>query len=194
MAKRFLPSSHAVCSASLLNKGNSSSCTSVFFSSIIPQPVAHDVSQVVSCGSVFFAFFRRLRKVSMSTASALSARNAQPIDGIRLPSRSTIKSSSFIFKYSANAFRKAGRNVKGPPQSSMGGVKSHPWLSVVMVCTAMLWKILAAMSLSGRLRDMRFWMSVLANTPHRAAIGYSCLAAIALSFSSLFVLPVNTAI
>ena len=53
----------------------------------------------------------------------------------------------------------------------IGGVKSMPWLSVVTVCTAMLWKILAAMSLSGRLRDMRFCTSVLAKTPQRAAIG-----------------------
>ena len=48
------------------------------------------------------------------------------------------------------------------------------------------------MSLSGRLRDMRFCMSVFAKTPQRAAIGYSRVETIALSFISLLVQPINT--
>ena len=69
------------------------------------------------------------------------------------------------------ACRREGRKVRGPPVHRTGGMMSAPCASVVMVCIATALNIEAAMSDVGRRRDTRFWTSVLANTPHREAMG-----------------------
>ena len=74
-------------------------------------------------------------------------------------------------RYSANALRNDGRNANGPPQKSTGASMSQPCDSVTTVCTATAWKIEAAISSRLTFLANRFWMSVLAKTPHREAIG-----------------------
>ena len=74
-------------------------------------------------------------------------------------------------------------NVSGPPQSRMGGTMSYPLASVMMVCTVTARNIEAAMSSRAAFLAIRFWMSVLQNTPQREAMGYTFWARRARSFS-----------
>ena len=84
---------------------------------------------------------------------------------------STIRSSSRRPITRTNAARSAGRKVSGPPVHSTGFTNSAPRARVVIVCMATAWKMLAEMSARGRRRLTRFWMSVLAKTPQRDAMG-----------------------
>ena len=82
------------------------------------------------------------------------------------------------------ALRNAGMNVSGPPQKSTGLSMSQPRASVVTVCTVTAWKMEAAISSRRAFLATRFWMSVLQNTPHREAMGYTLSAFKARRFNS----------
>ena len=145
------------------------------YSSLLPKMGAKAGGFELSlCPGAGFPSIRRIRSGTVSVSPFLS--RLLPYAGIRLALSGRIRLSGGRPRYSAKAFRRAGMKDNGPPQSKTGALISCPCANVVTVCTATARKMEAAMSAREALRAIRFWMSVLQNTPHRDAIGYTCCA------------------
>ena len=99
------------------------------------------------------------------------AHRAAPMAAKQSPSAGKMAWSESSFKVSTNRSRRPMRKCSGPPRKTIFPFSSRPWVRPATVWSTTAWKMEAATS-SFRPPWFRMgWMSLLANTPHREAMG-----------------------
>ena len=114
---------------------------------------------------------------SLSTSSSrvmgsdLAESMAAPIATKNLESAGKIISSPVSPRVSINLFLSSERKESGPPRKATLPLIGWPHASPLMVWFTTAWNMDAARSSTAAPSLIKGWMSVLANTPQRAAIG-----------------------
>ncbi len=106
-----------------------------------------------------------------TTASSCFAFIAEPMAANRWEFSGAMISSSVSFSVRMNALRSSGRKWSGPPKKATFPRMGLPQARPEMVWLTTAWKMEAERSSFVAPSLMRGWMSVLANTPQRAAMG-----------------------
>ena len=100
---------------------------------------------------------------------------AAPAAANRCESLGEMAVSSLRFSVRIKAALSSERNVRGPPKNTTFPLMGLPQARPLMVWFTTAWKMEAAKSGLVAPSLIRGWISLLANTPQRAAIGYMAL-------------------
>ena len=113
----------------------------------------------------------RLYSLPVGSSSVFPCVSAAPVAGSSSGCGMVSVSAWLKPSSSRKARRRAGIKVSGPPQNRMAGSISQPRASVPMIWCTTACSTEAAISSRLTFRLIKFWISVLANTPQREAMG-----------------------